>query len=266
MEADGSGVTNLTNNAAQDFSPFWIPDGSGIAFSSDRDGVYAVYVVNPDGSEPARLLFSGFEGGTFLGEGLAFSSDGHLVAYAQSEDIYVANADGTGVRNVSNSPDVRDYPPVWSPDGSRLAFPAHSLGDEVNGTQNIHIVVVNADGSGLTSITSTSTGLGQALSWSPDGTRITVTSSRAGREMAIYVVHPDGTGFTKLSDDAYAPAWSPDGSLIAFVSDRDGSNELYVMSADGSNQARLTHFGKESHRFFFSGPIWSPLPEGELER
>ncbi len=55
MNADGSGVTNLSNHRADDFGPAWSPDGSRIAFSSDRDGNFEVYVMNADGSGQTRL-------------------------------------------------------------------------------------------------------------------------------------------------------------------------------------------------------------------
>ena len=55
MNADGTGQARLTNNAAYDSDPSWSPDGSRIAFNSDRDGNYEVYVMNADGTGQARL-------------------------------------------------------------------------------------------------------------------------------------------------------------------------------------------------------------------
>jgi len=55
MNADGSGLTNLTNNSADDWSPAWSADGAKIAFSSDRDGNAEIYVMNADGSGQTRL-------------------------------------------------------------------------------------------------------------------------------------------------------------------------------------------------------------------
>ena len=55
MDADGSNLTNLTNNPAYDWLPVWSPDGSRIAFVSDRDGNWEIYVVDADGSNLTNL-------------------------------------------------------------------------------------------------------------------------------------------------------------------------------------------------------------------
>jgi Tol biopolymer transport system component len=76
-----------------------------------------------------------------------------------------------------------------------------------------------------------------------EGTKIAFTSDRDVNK-EIYVMAADGTGQTRLTDNAafdFLPSWSPDGTKIAFTSDRDGNVEVYVMNAqDGSNQTRLT--------------------------
>src|SRR5438045_9764134 len=74
--------------------------------------------------------------------------------------------------------------------------------------------------------------------------KLAFVSGRAGfPKLEIYVANPDGSGQTDLSNHAGAdtsPAWSADGSKLAFVSDRDGNAEIYVMNVDGSRQTRLT--------------------------
>ena len=72
--------------------------------------------------------------------------------------------------------------------------------------------------------------------------KIAFTSTRDGHNQ-VYVMNPDGTGQTNLSNNSFddsVPAWSPDGTKIAFVSTRDGNEEVYVMNADGSGQTNRT--------------------------
>lgn len=107
--------------------------------------------------------------------------------------------------------------------------------------------------------------------WSPDGTRIVFQSNRAGN-YEIYVMNADGGRQTRLTWDGTnrqaryrdrdeAPAWSPDGTKIAFASQvaRDGiysSEQIYVMGADGGRQRRLTTTLGDST--FAHSPAWSP--------
>jgi Tol biopolymer transport system component len=91
--------------------------------------------------------------------------------------------------------------------------------------------------------------------WSPDGQKISFISDRYGEE-DIYIINPDGTDQTKLTESTATDSgasWSPDGKKIAFHSARNGNLEIYVMDSDGSNQTRLTD-NPASDRF----PSWSP--------
>ena len=239
MNADGSGVTRLTNNPAWDEFPSWSPDGSRIAFSSDRAGDPNIYVMNADGSGVTRLTNE-----------LAFhfaprwSPDGSRIAFWSTGDIYVMNADGSGVTRLTDDWTL-DTDPSWSPDGSRIAF-----------VSDTDIYVMNADGSGVTQLTDNNLTWDSYPSWSPDGRRIAFTSDRDDN-LDIYVMNADGSGVTRLTDnpaDDLYPSWSPDGSRIAFTSDRDDDGvHIYVMNADGSGVTRLTDTG-----YFNINPSWSP--------
>jgi Tol biopolymer transport system component len=77
-----------------------------------------------------------------------------------------------------------------------------------------------------------------------------------GADQEIFVMNPDGTGITPISNSPGSdiePTWSPDGKKLAFTSKRDGNFEIYIMNADGSGQARLTDSPEDDHY-----PAWSP--------
>jgi len=95
---------------------------------------------------------------------------------------------------------------------------------------------------------------------SPDGTKIVFSSQvEAANEGDIYVMDIDGGNLRRLTNTValnYAPSWSPDGSQIIFVSDRDGNHNIYVMNADGTDQRALTTDPGED-----TTPSWGYVPE-----
>jgi len=239
MNADGSGVTRLTNSQAFKYSLVWSPDGAKIASSSDRDGNDEIYVMNADGTGLVDLSnnpATDFAGG--------WSPDGTKIGFHSNRDgnweIYVMNADGSGVTRLTNTQDTAwSYGPVWSPDGSRIAFVRSSS------TNNGGIYVMNADGSNVVRLT-----YGVFPAWSPDGTKIAFLSSPGGE---VYVMSADGSGVTRLTttEGVFEPAWSPDGTKIVFENERDG--EIYLMNADGSGARNLTNNpATDGH------PAWRP--------
>ncbi len=247
MNADGSGLTRLTDHQAGDGWPSWSPDGKRIAFHSDRGGNWDIYVMNADGSGLTRLTNH-----PNWDMDPAWSPDGKRIAFASwrdgNRDIYVMNADGSGLTRLTDHP-ASDEEPAWSPDGKRIAFSSWRDG-------NLEICLINADGSGLTRLTNhLAEDWGPA--WSSDGKRIAFISTRNGNQ-EIYLMNADGSGVTRLTDnraDDQAPAWSPDRKRIAFASDRDGNWEIYVMNADGSGLTRLTN----NLAYDYDGvPSWSP--------
>ena len=247
MNADGSGVTRLTDNSADDWSPSWSPDGRRIGFISGRDGNSEVYVMNADGSGVTRLT----DHPDMDTRPPAWSPDGRRMAFVSYRDgnseVYVMNADGSGVTRLTDHPDI-DMRPAWSLGGRRIAFASNRDGD-------YEIYVMNADGSDVTRLTNHSE-LDFDPAWSPDGRQIAFYSERDGNR-EIYVMNADGSGVTRLTDRPvmdWRPTWSPGGRWIAFASGDFEIEDLdiFVMRADGSELIQITD--TES---FDSSPSWS---------
>lgn len=226
------------------------PDGdvtplrNKIVFTSDRDGVDQLYVMNTDGLDVTFLPLD--RPGAVLGP--AVSPDGRQIAfYLADGDIYVVNADGTGMRNLTNHP-AADAFPAWSPDGTRIAFHTDRDG-------NYEVYVMNADGSDPVNLTN-DPAFDAGATWSPDGSRMAFNSDRDGNN-EIYVMEADGSNPVNLTVDEandQVPAWSNDGLHIAFNSDRRGLyGELAIMDADGGNPM-VVNLGPVGAYF----PKWSP--------
>jgi TolB protein len=101
MNGDGSGLTNLTDNLADDDAPFWSPDGKRIAFQSSREGNVEVFVMNTDGSNLTQLTDNPSEDAVD-----GWSPDGKKILFHNCHnncEVYVMNADGSGQTNLTNS-------------------------------------------------------------------------------------------------------------------------------------------------------------------
>ncbi len=156
-------------------------------------------------------------------------------------EVYVMNADGTGVQNLTNNPSRNDDGPAWSPDGTKIAWTVSSPCCE--------LWVMNLDGTGKRLIAAT----GAQASWSPNGKQIVFQGFKGGR-IEIAVMNSAGGKSRRIAKDGSPenPVWSPDGSKIAFIRSVAGLNSLWVMNRNGKNKRMLTSGpGVDS-------PDWSP--------
>ncbi len=233
MAADGSGQTNLTNDPDNDVEASWSPDGTHIAFASNRSpqifSNHYIHIMDADGTNPVK--FEASESGREPG----WSPDGQSIVFALGDHIYQMNADGSNLMQVVFT-NTADSSPDLSPNGQQIVF------HHAQGYNNSEIYKANIDGSGLTQLTFHGAFVG-IPKWSPDGTRIAYSSDYSGN-WEIYLMNADGSSKVNISNNAAldgTPVWSPDGTQIAFISDRDGDREIYVMNLDGSDVVQLTH-------------------------
>jgi Tol biopolymer transport system component len=239
MRPDGSGQRPLLSGPTDDWSPSWSPDATRLAFVSDRDGLPQIYSLEIASGRVTRLTFTKAledDDGDYQPR---WSSRGQIVFYRELDgvdSIFVMNADGGGAKQLVDG-QGSDWGPVWSPDGTRVAYVGGSADDDGS-----YIDVVAADGTGHVRLTSSAAD--SQPSWSPDGKRIVFTSWRAHEdEPDIWIMNADGSGQRTLlgtSAEEYSAVLSPVGSKLLFTSTRTGEPELYSASAAGAGVKRLT--------------------------
>ena len=222
MNADGSGLTQLTDGSGSD--PVWSPDGSKIAFNSCTQTSCYVSTMNIDGSEQRALA---------PGINPVWSPDGQRIAF-EGGGIRVMNIDGFGDTRLATG----SYP-VWD-HGNKIAF-IRQAGD--GGADGLFFI--NADGTGETRI-ETTTRLPFPDDWSPDASKLLYESPDG-----LFTVSAAGAFETKVAAGSGPAVWSPDGSKVVY----SGNGGISLATADGGDVRNLT-----SGSFSDFEPDWQPIP------
>ena len=256
VQADGTGLVQLAAGEEVSFKqPAWSSDGTKIAYILGNSSVrpwsyypYAVWTMNAEGTGQTKLTK-----GKMRGSWPTWSPDGKQIAFvralppAEGDGIYVMNADGSGLRRLTDGD-----APHWAPNGA-IYFAGGAPSD---------VFRINADGSGLRQVTE-GVEVG-AFALSQDGKQLAVYDSFVDQ---IVTLPATGAGspvvvVDQVAAKGYVPthnglpfgvalSWSPDGRALAFAtSDMDDSagSALYVVNVDGSGLSAVPD----------TGGVWDP--------
>jgi Tol biopolymer transport system component len=170
-------------------------------------------------------------------EALLWAATGTSKGTTRTWDIWVANPDGTGRRNLTRDA-AEDSDPAWSPDRRRIVYASSPSPCQGSGCQQ-DLYAIGRDGRGRVRLTSTPQDE-LTPDWSPDGTRIAYTRSDEG-DSGIWVMGADGSGQRQLTDDpGFTPDWAPDATRILYIG---GDYRLHTINADGSGRRRIGNVG-----------------------
>jgi TolB protein len=191
INADGTGLKHLTPPDVRAIHPNWSPDGSRLAYCTDDDlapprkNDSDVMVIDMATGKISSLITGGVN--TYP----VFSPDGKRIAFRRmvgvtNSEVFVANADGTDARNITNHPAFDGWP-AWSPDGKRIAFAS-------NRNSSYQIFTMKRDGTDVRLLANTE-GRGTAPKWAVDGVHIYFSICRNvdfGVDCEIFTARTDG--------------------------------------------------------------------------
>jgi TolB protein len=209
---DGHNAQQVTSDDAIVAKPAWVPGRLAIYYTSyARDNPDIFYHSLSSGQ---RRIIAGYSG---LNTSAMVSPDGSRVAMvlskSGSDNIWVCNADGTGLRRVTTG--VEDSSPTWSPDGHWICFATKK-------SERRHLAKVSADGGEVEILRTTGAPNPTEPDWSPDGKWIAFTS-QAGNEFDICVMPTDGSMAPTALVSGQNPSWSPNSRTLIYNHRAPGS-------------------------------------------
>ena len=230
-------IETVVGGPAFDADPAFSPDGRQLAYVSDRDGNFEIYLQNFDGTGLRRLTDHPAHD-----QFPSFSPDGTEIAFnsnreGENFDVYVMSADGGRVFRVTNwKGDETVYPGCWSADGTRLVFVSDREGKD-------SIYLVNVEPFAPREVLTDAANDLLFPSYSPDGREILCQAEAADKtgELRVYdTTTKRARTLLKAETGATSPKFSPRGDLIVFQNLVGGQADIFLINPDGGGLRRLT--------------------------
>jgi len=237
------------------------PQGHPVVYASGTEEQFHLWLMAEDGSDPVQLTRGD---GAELGP--VWSPDGSRIAFVAATDmtddfdLWMIDADGTELHQLTDTDNVWEGVPSWSPDGQHLVY-SHSVGGVDEGG-DVRVLNVEDPDAQQTVVADR----GDWPSWSPDGNTI-LYSGYVDETSALFTVPAAGGQATELKTDgppgASEASWSPDGNHVAFVASSGDpgaqdpvrwNEDIWVMDADGTHARKVVTTEGNDHWM----PTWSP--------
>ncbi len=245
MDPDGGNPQQLTRFGGLTHEPAVSPDGTKIAFSSNRGFKWDIFVFSVDPVRDLRF----YNPNSRMNEQPSFTPDGKQIVFISTEGtdrccrIFMANLDGSGLRPLTTSVFIDAEPKVNPKTGADIVFSSGRSGPE-------QIYKMNMDGGDVERL-SDGTGEASNPSWHPNGQKIAFSWTRgfAAGKFNVFIMDVSSRSYLQLTHDEGKnenPSWAPDGIHLAFMSNRSGTEQIWTMLADGSQPQQVTKRGLNS--------------------
>jgi dipeptidyl aminopeptidase/acylaminoacyl peptidase len=257
----------------------WHPDSKHILFGADAFSLEFQFVDGQSWRDAGLWLvdiqtneYSVLAGNVLPNGGSAVSPDGSCVVYVDDGETWLVSLDGTQ-RKQLDAP--ISYLCGWSPDGNQIFYTTGGGVGITNVLDGRH-TQLDPDVDGRQERSPTPLPETILAVWSPDGRTVAVTQVMIPQETRddfdpfkegdIYLI--DASGNRKwpllLEGNGLSPAWSPDGSMLAFLSNNSGSPQIWVVNVDGTGLRQLTHEEPASRLPAYYAPVWIPSTEAKF--